>query len=78
MTFPSQPDEAPYEASNAYGIEHVPTMVVVGGDGRVADVVESVGPRRLQPCLGTLAALLGADAIVVSEPSDGLPEFRPG
>ena len=77
LTFPSLPDEAPYEASNAYGIEHVPTIVVVGG-GRVADVVESWDRDGYNRASRTLAELLGADAVVISEPSDGLPEFRPG
>jgi peroxiredoxin len=78
MSFPSLPDEAPYEASNAYGIEHVPTMVVVDGEGRVVDVVESWDRDGYNHASRTLAELLGEDAVVISEPSDGLPEFRPG
>ena len=39
--FPQVPDLAPYTASDAYGIVSAPTVVVVDGDGRVADVVES-------------------------------------
>jgi peroxiredoxin len=78
MTFPSLPDETPYEASNAYGIEHVPTVVIVDGEGRVADVVESWDRDGYNRASRTLAELLGADAAVISELSDGLPEFRPG
>ncbi len=78
MTFPSLSDVAPYEASNAYGIENVPTMVVVDGEGRVADVVESWDRDAYNRASRTLAELLGSDAAVISEPSDGLPAFRPG
>lgn len=78
MAFPSLPDEAPYEASNAYGIEHVPTVVVVDGRGRVADVVESWDRDGYNRASLTLAELLGEDPVVISEASDGLPEFRPG
>ena len=78
MTFPSVPDLPPYDASNAYGIEHVPTMVVVDGDGRVADVVESWDRDGINRVSRTLAGLVSADAVVISDTSDGLPAFRPG
>ena len=78
VTFPTEPDLPPYDVSNAYGIEHVPTMVVVGADGRVADVVESWDRAGYNRASATLAAMLGAEPAVVSDPSDGLPEFRPG
>jgi thiol-disulfide isomerase/thioredoxin len=78
MTFPATPDLDPYEASVAYGIEHVPTLVVVDGDGRVADIVESWDRDGVNRASSTLAALVGADPVVISEPGDGLPDFRPG
>jgi peroxiredoxin len=78
MTFPSVSDEKPYEASNAYHVEHVPTLFVVDGGGIVADVVESWDRDGYNRASRTLAGLLGASAVVISEPSDGLPEFRPG
>ena len=78
MTFQSFPDEAPYAASNAYGIEHVPTLFVVNGEGVVADLVESWDRDGYNRASRTLAELLGVEAVVVSEVADGLPEFRPG
>lgn len=78
MSFPSRSDLPPYVASNAYGIEHVPTLVVVDGDGRVADVVESWDRDGLNRASSTLADLLGADATTISDHTDGLPAFRPG
>ncbi len=78
MGFPSVADLAPFDASNAYGIEHVPTMVVVDSTGRVADVVESWDRAGYNRASSTLANLLGAEPAVVSDAGDGLPEFRPG
>jgi thiol-disulfide isomerase/thioredoxin len=78
MSFPSEPDLAPYPVSDAYGIEHVPTLVVVDAGGQVADVVVSWDREGVNRASATLAGLLRADPAVVSEPGDGLPEFRPG
>jgi len=78
MSFPRRPDLAPYAVSDAYSIEHVPTLVVVDGAGEVADVVESWDREGTNRASATLAALLGTAPTVVSEPGDGLPEFRPG
>jgi hypothetical protein len=76
--FPQVPDPAPYTASDAYGIVSAPTVVVVDGDGRVADVVESWDRDGVNRASSTLAALLRAESAIVSEPGDGLPAFRPG
>ena len=78
LTLASVSDTAPYEASKAYKIEHVPTLVVVDGDGMVADVVESWDRQGYNRASMNLAGLLGLDAVAISEPGDGLPEFRPG
>jgi peroxiredoxin len=78
LSFSSAADVEPYPISDAYGIDHVPTLVVVDGAGAVVDVVESwdrVGANRAS---ARLAALLGAEAVTVSAPDDGLPAFRPG
>jgi peroxiredoxin len=77
-TFPSVSDAAPYQASSAYAIENVPTMVVVNDAGRVADVVESWDREGYNRASTTLASLLGLDPVVISDVRDGLPAFRPG
>jgi len=53
-------------------------VVVVDGDGRVADVVESWDRDGVNRASSTLAALLHREPVIVSEPGDGLPEFKPG
>jgi thiol-disulfide isomerase/thioredoxin len=78
MSFPSRSDEPPYGSSNGYGIEHVPTLVVIDGDGVIADVVESWDRAGYNRASTTLAGLLAVERATISEPADGLPEFRPG
>jgi thiol-disulfide isomerase/thioredoxin len=78
QSFPSVPDLPPYGTSNAYGVQHVPTLFVIDGAGRVADVVESWDRDATNRASATLAGLLGAEAVTISDPSDGLPAFRPG
>ena len=78
MSFPSASDLPPYDVSNAYEISHVPTVVVVDGKGIVADIVESWDRDGLNRASDRLADLVGAEPATISEPDDGLPEFRPG
>lgn len=71
-------DIPPYELSNAYGIRTVPTTFLVDPDGSIVDVVESWDRDGLNRLSKELASALGADFVPISEPSDGLPSFRPG
>ena len=73
----SRPDLPPYEMSNAYGIESVPTVVLVDG-GRVVDVVPAWDRDGYNRVSAELAASIGAEPVVISKPGDGLPPYRPG
>jgi hypothetical protein len=77
-SFPQIPDLAPYVASDAYGISSAPTVVVIDGQDQVADAVESWDRDAMNRVSATLAGLLGAEPAVLSTPSDGLPDFKPG
>ncbi|MGE5227655.1 MAG: peroxiredoxin family protein [Planctomycetaceae bacterium] len=76
--FPQVPDLAPYVASDAYGISTAPTLIVIDGEDRVADVVEAWDREGMNRASATLARLLDADPAVLSTPQDGLPAFKPG
>jgi hypothetical protein len=78
LSFPQVPDPEPYPASDAYGIVSAPTAVLVDAANIVADVAESWDRAAWNRLSAGLAGLVGADAIVVSEPGDGLPDFKPG
>ena len=65
-------ETAPYPASDAFGIDTVPTLFRVDEDGTVRDTVVSWdrdGWNRFAEAAGGAA---------VSEEGDGLPPFRPG
>jgi thiol-disulfide isomerase/thioredoxin len=74
---PSIADLAPYEASDAYGIEAVPTLILVA-DGAVHDVVQSWDREGYNRVAGELAELTGLPRVEPSDARDGLPAFRPG
>lgn len=76
--FPQVTDLAPYVASDAFAIASAPTVVVIDGDGRVADVVESWDRDGMNRASATLAGLLGTEPQTLSSPDDGLPAFKPG
>jgi peroxiredoxin len=71
-------DVPPYDVSNAYGIETVPTLFVIDGAGVVADTVVSWDRAGYNRASARLAELLEVEPVTVSDPSDGLPPFRPG
>jgi peroxiredoxin len=65
-------ESAPYPASDAFGIDTVPTLFLLDEDGTVRDAVVSWdrnGWNRFAEAAG------GTD---VSDEGDGLPPFRPG
>ena len=78
LSMPLVSDLAPSVASDAYGIESAPTAVAIGADGAVLDVAQSWDRAAWNRLSAALAAAAGAPAAVVSEPGDGLPEFKPG
>ena len=71
-------DERPYRSSAAYGLESVPTLYLVGDDGRVLDVVGAWERDGFNRVAAALAERLGQDPVLVSTPDDALPDFKPG
>jgi peroxiredoxin len=69
---PTLSETAPYPASDAFGIDTVPTLFRVDEDGTVRDAVVSWDRDRWN----RFAEAAGGTA--VSEEGDGLPPFRPG
>jgi thiol-disulfide isomerase/thioredoxin len=78
MDVPAVPDLPPYDMSNAFGIETVPTLVVIDSAGDVVDAVVSWDRAGFNRASARLARLLGVEPAMVSDSSDGLPAFRPG
>lgn len=78
FSIPITSDGPPYDISNAFDIETVPTMIVIDAEAMVVDVVEAWDRDGLNRASTTLAALLDVAPALISEPSDGLPAFKPG
>ena len=77
MTFRSVPDLEPYDASNRWGIRVVPTTFLVDGE-TIVDTVESWDRDGLNRVSKAVAEMTGAAYRPISDPSDDLPELRPG
>lgn len=72
-------DSDDFATSSAYGVDTVPTLVLVGADGQVLDVSEGWDRDRANEWDLALAELTGLpSAGPVSTPSDGLPAYRAG
>lgn len=69
---PTLSEPSPYPASDAYGVEAVPTLVLVGTGGVVLDAVAGWDRERWN------ALSVAAGGAPVSSPEDGLPSYRPG
>lgn len=65
-------EPAPFAVSEAFGLEAVPTVFLIGPDGEIQEAL--AGWNR--DSWNALAATLGAEPL--SSPDDGLRPFRPG
>lgn len=72
-------DPAPdYPASSAYGIEAVPTLVLVGADGQVQRVTQGWDREEINAWARLLGEHTGGPTDPLSTPEDGRPPFKPG
>jgi len=78
MQIRSIEDAPPYPVSDAYDVVSVPTLFLVGSDGRLLDMVGAWDRDGFNGVAARLAELTGAEAVEVSSPRDGLPDFKPG
>ncbi len=71
-------DPSGYRVSNAYGLTIVPTIFVVGSDGKIQ--LSSVGWVRQEiEQIGTgLAHASAASRPAIFQPGEDVPEFKPG
>jgi AhpC/TSA family len=78
MAIETVEDPPPYPASDAYGIETVPSLFLVGQDGVLLDAVGAWDREGFNRVAASIASITGGEAIEVSTPGDGLPAFKPG
>ena len=70
---PSASEPAPYEVSDAFGLEAVPSIFLIAADGEIQRAV----PGWSRDTWNELAAAAGLSE-PLSTPDDGLRPFRPG
>jgi peroxiredoxin len=78
MSIRSVPDVPPYAISTAYDVVSVPTLYLIGADGRVLESVEAWDRTAFNRVAARIAQLTGARPVLISTPDDGLPDFKPG
>lgn len=67
-----------YAVSRAYGVDTVPTAVLIDADGQVVDVVVAWDRDGVNRLTARLAEMAGTDPGPVSTEADGRPAFKPG
>jgi len=78
MRIGSISDAPGYAVSDSYAVQSVPTLYLVGDDGRVLESVGAWDREGFNRVAATLAERTGAAPVAVSTPHDGRPAFKPG
>jgi peroxiredoxin len=78
ISFPALIDDDGYPASNAYGLTNVPSIFLIGQDGKVQ--VSCVGFSRedLETMAAAAAQAGGKPAQTLFAPSEVIPDHKPG
>ncbi len=78
VEFPTLLDATGYPVSNQYGITNVPSIFLISPDGKIQ--VSSVGfsKSHLEEIAAAAADAIGVPAKALFQPSEAVPEFKPG
>ena len=78
LRFPILIDDSPYKVSRAYGLTHVPTLLLIKPDGHVEICSEGFCKADLLVMQSSLAQLLSATPPALFLPTERVPEYKPG
>jgi len=78
VTFPILIDEYPYQLSRQYGLEYVPSILLIAADGSLAIKSEGFVKRDLLEIQKALAQTLSASVGALFSPKENVPEYKPG
>lgn len=78
VTFPILIDKHPYKTSREYGLEYVPTLFLIAPDGHVELTSEGFCKVDLLALQKSLAKHLSTAPGELFQPSDKVPEYKPG
>lgn len=78
VTFPILIDPEPYEISQEYGLDYVPTFFLINPDGQVEISGDGFSKSDLLAIQKSLARHYGATPPPLFLPNEKVPEFKPG
>ena len=78
VTFPILIDDYPYQISRDYGLEYVPSIFLIAPEGLIAIESEGFVKRDLLEIEESLAQTLSAPVGALFQPSEKIPEYKPG
>jgi peroxiredoxin len=78
VTFPILIDDYPHHISREYGLEYVPSIFLIAPDSSIAIESEGFVKRDLLEIQKSLAQTLSASVGTLFEPSERVPEYKPG
>ncbi len=78
VTFPILIDEEPYETSQQYGLEYVPTLFLIAPDGHVEISGDGFSKNDFIELQKSLARRFSATPPALFLPDEKIPEYKPG
>lgn len=77
-TFPSLIEQSSYAVSNAYGLTNVPTIFLIGTDGKVIVGGAGFDKANLEEISAALGKHLGTPPAPVFRSGENIPDYKPG
>jgi peroxiredoxin len=78
INFPILIDDEPYETSQQYGLEYVPTLVLISPDGQVELSSDGFSKRDLLAIQKSLARHFSVSPPALFQSNEKIPEYKPG
>jgi len=77
-TFPMLLDDDGFPVSNAYGITNVPTLILVGTDGKAQISNHGFSKKDIEEVSAQFAASTGVAVVPIFQASEHVPDYKPG
>ncbi len=77
-TFPLLLDEDGYPVSNAFGITNVPTLILVGADGKATVSEHGFSRKAIDTVSKQFALATGKAVAQIFQASENVPDYKPG
>lgn len=77
-TFPLLVDDHGYAVSNAYGITNVPTLILIGSDGKALLSDHGFSRKNIEGISAQFAKVTGKPAATIFNPGENIPDYKPG